>query len=192
MNRGSSSPPTSAAPLSKALVRPENVGSRLVDYRISTYQPMAYVEMHKARCARADLSRAGRRGDDDHRRKKTIVRRHDVIFIPPAYPFHRQQRPERTLTFIVVTTPVEDGEVWRGPARLMPRFRSSDESDPRPGSGYDAARQGLGRRASPATRIATCSAREAAFLRQGRAMFRPIHPSRRCSTCTASSAWSAR
>src|SRR5689334_8388182 len=32
--------------LSKALVRPENVGSRLVDYRISTYQPMAYVETH--------------------------------------------------------------------------------------------------------------------------------------------------
>ena len=32
--------------LSKALVRPENLGSRLVDYRISTYQPMAYVETH--------------------------------------------------------------------------------------------------------------------------------------------------
>jgi hypothetical protein len=27
-------------------VRPETAGSRLVDYRISTYQPMAYVETH--------------------------------------------------------------------------------------------------------------------------------------------------
>ncbi len=32
--------------LSKALVRPETAGSRLIDYRISTYQPMAYVELH--------------------------------------------------------------------------------------------------------------------------------------------------
>ena len=30
--------------LSKPLVRPETTGSRLVDYRISTYQPMAYVQ----------------------------------------------------------------------------------------------------------------------------------------------------
>ena len=30
--------------LSKPLVRPETAGSKLVDYRISTYQPMAYVE----------------------------------------------------------------------------------------------------------------------------------------------------
>ena len=33
--------------LSKPLVRPETAGSRLVDYRISTYQPMAYVETHR-------------------------------------------------------------------------------------------------------------------------------------------------
>src|SRR2546428_4392856 len=32
--------------LSKPLVRPETAGSKLVDYRISTYQPMAYVETH--------------------------------------------------------------------------------------------------------------------------------------------------
>src|SRR5256885_12452779 len=32
--------------LSKPLVRPETTGSRLVDYRISTYQPVAHVEAH--------------------------------------------------------------------------------------------------------------------------------------------------
>jgi hypothetical protein len=50
--------------LSKALVRPENLGSRLVDYRISTYQPMAYVRhcaLHRQqRAQRPDLHR----GDD--------------------------------------------------------------------------------------------------------------------------------
>jgi hypothetical protein len=32
--------------LSKALVHPESTGSRLIDYRISTYHPMAHVERH--------------------------------------------------------------------------------------------------------------------------------------------------
>src|SRR2546429_8258960 len=32
--------------LSKPLVRPESNGARLVGYRISTYQPVAYVETH--------------------------------------------------------------------------------------------------------------------------------------------------
>ena len=32
--------------LSKALVAPSTTGSKLLDYRISTYAPMAYVESH--------------------------------------------------------------------------------------------------------------------------------------------------
>ena len=32
--------------LSKALVHPDTTGSRQIDYRISTYQPMAYVELY--------------------------------------------------------------------------------------------------------------------------------------------------
>lgn len=32
--------------LSKALAHPDTTGARQIDYRISTYQPMAYVELH--------------------------------------------------------------------------------------------------------------------------------------------------
>src|SRR5215472_11534290 len=33
--------------LSKPLVMPETAGSRHIDYRISMYQPMAYVKLHR-------------------------------------------------------------------------------------------------------------------------------------------------
>jgi mannose-6-phosphate isomerase-like protein (cupin superfamily) len=33
--------------LSKPLVMPETAGSRHIDYRISMYQPMAYVKVHR-------------------------------------------------------------------------------------------------------------------------------------------------
>ena len=35
--------------LSKPLVMPETAGSQHIDYRISMYQPMAYVKLHKHR-----------------------------------------------------------------------------------------------------------------------------------------------
>jgi hypothetical protein len=35
---------------SKMLVRPETMGSRRIDHRISCYQPKAYVEAHATRC----------------------------------------------------------------------------------------------------------------------------------------------
>ena len=34
---------------SKMLVRPESCGSKSIDYRISVYQPRAYVALHKHR-----------------------------------------------------------------------------------------------------------------------------------------------
>jgi len=36
--------------LSKPLVRPETAASKLMDYRISCYQPMAHVALHTQRC----------------------------------------------------------------------------------------------------------------------------------------------
>jgi quercetin dioxygenase-like cupin family protein len=94
--------------LSKALVRPETAGSKLVDYRISTYQPMAYVEMHSHKVQEQvyhvlDGEGAMHIGDETR-----IVRRHDVIFIPPGIPHSIVNNGLTDLTFIVVTTPVED------------------------------------------------------------------------------------
>jgi len=94
--------------LSKALVRPENLGSRLVDYRISTYQPMAYVERHAHKVQEQIYHVLEGEGCMEIDGKKTIVRRHDVIFIPPGVPHSIANNGLGDLTFIVVTTPPDD------------------------------------------------------------------------------------
>ena len=94
--------------LSKALVRPENAGSRLVDYRISTYQPMAYVERHAHKVQEQIYHVLEGEGMMEIDGKKQVVRRHDVIFIPPGVPHSIANNGLTDLTFIVVTTPVED------------------------------------------------------------------------------------
>ena len=94
--------------LSKALVRPENLGSRLVDYRISTYQPMAYVERHAHQLQEQIYHVLEGEGCMEIDGKKTIVRKHDVIFIPPGIPHSIVNNGLTDLTFIVVTTPPDD------------------------------------------------------------------------------------
>jgi len=94
--------------LSKPLVRPETTGSRLVDYRISTYQPMAYVETHSHKVQEQIYHVLEGEGSMEIEGKKTIVRKHDVIFIPPGIPHSICNNGITDLTFIVVTTPVED------------------------------------------------------------------------------------
>ena len=94
--------------LSKPLVRPETAGSRLVDYRISTYQPMAYVEVHTHKVQEQIYHVLEGEGSMEIEGKKQIVRKHDVIFIPPGLSHSIVNNGITDLTFIVVTTPVED------------------------------------------------------------------------------------
>lgn len=94
--------------LSKPLVRPETAGSQLVDYRISTYQPMAYVELHAHRVQEQIYHVLEGEGMMVIDGKQQIVRRHDVIFIPPGVQHSITNNGLTDLTFIVVTTPVED------------------------------------------------------------------------------------
>jgi mannose-6-phosphate isomerase-like protein (cupin superfamily) len=94
--------------LSKALVRPETAGSGLVDYRISTYQPMAYVETHTHKVQEQIYHVLEGEGSMEIEGKRQIVRRHDVIFIPPGVSHSIRNDGLTDLTFIVVTTPVED------------------------------------------------------------------------------------
>ncbi len=94
--------------LSKPLVRPETTGSRLVDYRISTYQPMAYVETHTHKVQEQIYHVLEGEGCMEIEGKKQIVRKHDVIFIPPGLSHSIVNNGLTDLTFIVVTTPVED------------------------------------------------------------------------------------
>jgi mannose-6-phosphate isomerase-like protein (cupin superfamily) len=94
--------------LSKPLVRPETTGSRLVDYRISTYQPMAYVETHKHKVQEQIYHVLEGEGSMEIEGRRRIVRKHDVIFIPPGVRHSITNDGISDLTFIVVTTPVED------------------------------------------------------------------------------------
>ena len=94
--------------LSKPLVQPETTGSRLVDYRISTYQPMAYVETHSHKVQEQIYHVLEGEGSMQIEGKRTIVRTHDVIFLPPGIRHSIRNDGITDLTFIVVTTPVKD------------------------------------------------------------------------------------
>ncbi|WP_108661408.1 cupin domain-containing protein [Acuticoccus kandeliae] len=94
--------------LSKALVRPETTGSKLLDYRISTYQPMAYVALHAHKVQEQVYHVLEGEGLMEIGDEKRVVRKHDVIFLPPGVPHSIQNSGLGDLTFIVVTTPMVD------------------------------------------------------------------------------------
>ena len=95
--------------LSKALVGPSTTGAQLIDYRISTYQPMAYVERHVHQTQEQIyhiLDGEGLMTIGDERR---VVRKNDVVFIAPGTWHAIENSGLGDLTFIVVTTPITDG-----------------------------------------------------------------------------------
>jgi len=94
--------------LSKALVRPETVGSRRLDYRISTYQPMAYVERHAHKVQEQIYHVLDGEALMEIDGERRVVRKHDVIFLPPGVWHSIRNTGLGDLTFIVVTTPVKD------------------------------------------------------------------------------------
>jgi mannose-6-phosphate isomerase-like protein (cupin superfamily) len=94
--------------LSKALVHPDTTGSRQLDYRISTYQPMAYVERHAHKVQEQVYHVLDGEGLMEIGNERRVVRKHDVVFLPPGVPHSIQNTGLGDLTFIVVTTPVRD------------------------------------------------------------------------------------
>ncbi|MEZ5933635.1 MAG: cupin domain-containing protein [Alphaproteobacteria bacterium] len=94
--------------LSKALVHPDSTGSRLIDYRISTYQPMAHVERHKHEVQEQVYHILAGEGLMEIGDEKRVVRANDVIFITPGTWHSISNTGLGDLTFIVVTTPVTD------------------------------------------------------------------------------------
>jgi mannose-6-phosphate isomerase-like protein (cupin superfamily) len=95
---------------SKFLVRPENLGSRNIDYRISTYQPKGYVERHAHRIQEQIYHILEGEALMELDGKRQVVRRHDVIFVPPGVSHAIYNTGLADLTFIVVTSPPEDTE----------------------------------------------------------------------------------
>ena len=94
--------------LSKPLVRPETAGSRLIDYRISCYQPMAYVALHTHKVQEQVYHVLDGEGMMEMDGKRQAVRKHDVIYIPPGVEHAIYNTGLSDLTFIVATTPVDD------------------------------------------------------------------------------------
>jgi len=94
--------------LSKPLVMPETARSQHIDYRISMYQPMAYVALHSHKVQEQIyhvLEGEGLMEIDGERR---VVRKHDVIFLPPGISHSIANSGLVDLVFLVVTSPVSD------------------------------------------------------------------------------------
>lgn len=94
--------------ISKMLVRPETAGSRHVDFRISTYQPMSGVEPHTHRVQEQIYHVIGGEGLMELDRERRVVRPGDCIFIPPGVEHAIYNTGLGDLTFFVVTTPPDD------------------------------------------------------------------------------------
>jgi mannose-6-phosphate isomerase-like protein (cupin superfamily) len=97
--------------LSKALVRPEVCGSRRIDHRISSYQPMAHVAEHVHRVQEQVYHVLEGEGLLTLDERRVLLRRHDYVFVPPGVRHSFTNQGLVPLVFLVVTSPVEDGEV---------------------------------------------------------------------------------
>ena len=92
---------------SKMPVNPEH-GAKHVDYRISCYQPKAHVAPHKHRIKEQIYHVLQGEGLMEIDGTRKVVRRHDVIFIPPGAEHALYNTGYEDLVFIVVTTPASD------------------------------------------------------------------------------------
>ncbi len=97
--------------LSKPLVDPETSESRLIDHRISCYQPMAHVAPHTHKIQEQVYHVLDGEGMMEIDGERRVVRRHDVVFIPPGVEHALYNSGLVDLVFLVVTTPVSDDPV---------------------------------------------------------------------------------
>jgi mannose-6-phosphate isomerase-like protein (cupin superfamily) len=94
--------------LSKPLVMPETLKSKHLDYRISMYQPMAYVARHSHKQQEQVYHILEGEGLMEVDGKAQVVRRHDVIYLPPGVEHAISNTGLTDLVFIVATSPVTD------------------------------------------------------------------------------------
>lgn len=96
--------------LSKELAGPETVGSRRVDFRISRYAPMAYVQEHQHQIQEQVYYVLEGEGvltldDESH-----LMRPHDYVYVPPGVRHSFTNTGLDGLVFLVITTPASDEE----------------------------------------------------------------------------------
>lgn len=95
--------------LSKVLAGPDTDGARRLDFRLSTYQPMAYVASHSHRVQEQVYYVLDGEGLMEIEGARTVVRAGTTIFIPPGVSHAIHNSGVRALTFLVITTPPDDG-----------------------------------------------------------------------------------
>ena len=93
---------------SKMLVRPETTGARRLDHRISCYQPKAYVAPHAHQVQEQIYHVLDGEGLMEIAGERRVVRRHDVIFIPPGIEHAIYNTGLVDLVFLVITSPPDD------------------------------------------------------------------------------------
>jgi mannose-6-phosphate isomerase-like protein (cupin superfamily) len=95
--------------LSKLLFSPENSTARHLDYRISTYARKAYVARHKHNVQEQIYHVLDGEGLMEIGNEHRMVRKHDVIFLPPGVEHAIHNTGIGDLTFLVITSPARDG-----------------------------------------------------------------------------------
>lgn len=94
--------------LSKELAGPETVGSSRVDFRISRYAPMAYVQEHQHQIQEQVyyvLEGEGLLTLDD---ETHLMRPNDYVYVPPGVRHSFTNTGLDGLVFLVITTPASD------------------------------------------------------------------------------------
>jgi mannose-6-phosphate isomerase-like protein (cupin superfamily) len=94
--------------LSKPLVMPETLNSKHLDYRISMYQPMAYVARHSHKEQEQVYHILDGEGLMEIAGETRVVRKHDVIYLPPGVEHMISNTGMTDLVFVVATSPVTD------------------------------------------------------------------------------------
>ncbi len=94
---------------SKLLFGPETKHGSLIDYRISSYQPKGYVARHAHKVQEQIYHVLDGEGVMELSGNRQVVRRHDVIFIPPGIEHSIMNTGLDDLVFLVITVPPKDG-----------------------------------------------------------------------------------
>jgi mannose-6-phosphate isomerase-like protein (cupin superfamily) len=82
----------------------------MTTFRLSSYQPMAYVAEHVHRVQEQVYHVIDGEGVLTLDDRKVVMRRHDYVFVPPGVRHSFTNTGLAPLVFLVITTPVEDGE----------------------------------------------------------------------------------
>lgn len=96
--------------LSKALVDTENSGSKRIDFRISRYAPMAYVQEHVHKVQEQIYYVLEGEGVLTVGADKHLMKPHDYVYVTPGVPHSFHNTGLDGLVFLVVTTPASDDE----------------------------------------------------------------------------------